>query len=291
MVLRIGGKNLSGASKRGELRAKFVFLITMLAFRFLRNVLHVNKRQTELLSRKSIKPVFIYPMRPFSLLNFPTSIPPTSKPVSLMNFSRYSTKTAPPPPPPPPADKNARGKAILNRISRIFTFSISSILVVGALGVAGLVVYLILSELFLPSGDTKTFNKAVKLIESNEQAQKALNFNPGERLRAYGEVPGDKWVRNRPVQSVRKKGADGKDHLLMRFHVESNSGKHASVVLEQIDTSFWSSEFAYIALELPSKHRMYIVEPKFSPNEYVPRSSGLGKSNGFLGLKWGPKKD
>lgn len=214
-----------------------------------------------------------------------------SKPASLLNFAKYSTKTAPPPPPPPPSDKNARGRAILNRISRVFTFSISSVLVVGALGVAGLVIYLILSELFLPSGDTKTFNKAVKLIEKNEQAQKALNFAPGERLKAYGEVPGDKWVRNRPVQSVRQRGADGKDRLVMRFHVESASGRHARVLLEQIDTSFWSSEFAYIALDLPSKHRIYVVDPKFLPLNYVPRSGALGKNNGFLGLKWGPKKD
>lgn len=213
------------------------------------------------------------------------------KPAALLNFAKYSTKTAPPPPPPPPSDKNARGKAILSRISRIFTFSISSLLVVGALGVAGLVVYLILSELFLPSGDTKTFNKALKLIEHNEVAQKTLNFAPGERLKAYGEVAGDKWVRNRPVQSVRKRGTDGKDRLVMKFHVQSDSGRHATVVLEQIDTSFWSSEFAYIALDLPSKHRIYVVEPKFLPQNYVPRSGGMGKNNGFLGLKWGPKKD
>ena len=46
----------------------------------------------------------------------------------------------------------------------------------GAAGVAILVVSLILSELFLPSGDTRTFNKAVRLIEENEQAQKRLYF-------------------------------------------------------------------------------------------------------------------
>lgn len=209
------------------------------------------------------------------------------KPSALLNFAKYSTKTAPPPPPPPPSDKNARGKALLSRISRIFTFSILSVLVVGALGVAGLVVYLILSELFLPSGDTRTFNKAVKLIEANENAQKALNFAPGERLKAYGEVAGDKWVRNRPVQSIRQRGSDGKDRLVMRFHVESASGRHASAVLEQVDTSFWSSEFAYLALELPNKHRIYVVDPKFAPKNYVPRAG----NSGFLGLKWGPKKD
>lgn len=215
---------------------------------------------------------------------------PAMKPISILNFAKYSTKTAPPPPPPPPSDKNAKGKALLSRITRTFTFSASSLMVIGALGVSGLVIYLILSELFLPSGDTKTFNKAVKLVEENEDAQKALGFSAGQRLKAYGEVASDRWVRNRPVQSVRQKGKDGKDHLAMRFHVESPSGRHGSVTLEQIDTSFWSSEFAYIALDLPTKKRIYVISPKFASSSYVPRN-GLGKGSGFLGLKWGPTKD
>lgn len=200
-------------------------------------------------------------------------------------FRSYSTATAPPPPP-PPHDKNAKGKQILSRLSRAFTFSLSSVIVVAATGVALLVVYLILSELFLPSGDTRTFNKAVKLVEKNETAQNLLDFNSGDRIKAYGEVPGDAWVRNRPVHSVRSKGQDGRDRLLMRFHVESDNGKHGSVTLEQVDTSFWSSEFAYIALDVAGSKRVYVVEPKFQSKSYVPKGG-----QGFLGVKWGPKKD
>lgn len=163
-------------------------------------------------------------------------------------------------------------------------------MVVGAVGLSGLVVYLILSELFLPSGETKTFNKALKLIEKSEAAQKALGFQSGDRLKAYGEGPGDRWVRNRPPQSIRLKGKDGKDHMAMRFHVEAPSGKHGRILLEQIDTSFWSLEFAYIALDVPQQKRVYVVEPRFPPLNYVPRS-GLSNGSGFLGVKWGPKKD
>lgn len=200
-----------------------------------------------------------------------------------------ATPPPPPPPPPPSGDKNAKGKLILNRISRAFTFLISSLMVVGASGVALLVVYLILSELFLPSGDTRTFNKAVKLVEKNEEAQKLLKFKAGERLKAYGETFGDKWVRNRPVQSVKSKTADGKDHLLMKFHVESDAGYHGTVSLDQVDESFWKAEFAYIALDTPnSSKRVYIVEPKFQSKNYVPTLNG---NDGFLGLKWGPKKN
>lgn len=231
------------------------------------------------------------PLASRSLITKNTSISTQYRsPIAVLKFHssrNYSTKA--PPPPPPPSDKNARGRAILSRISRIFTFSVSSVLVLGALAVSGLVVYLILSELFLPSGDTKTFNKAVKLIEKNEEAQRLLAFEPGHRLKAYGEVAGDQWVRNRPVQSVRQRGQDGKDRLVMRFHVESTSGRHGSVVLEQIDTSFWLSEFAYIALDIPGQKRIYIVGPKFASKNYVP-NGGVGSGSGFLGLKWGPKK-
>lgn len=209
--------------------------------------------------------------------------------IQLFQFRKYSTKTTPPPPPPPPRD--AKGLEILSKISRFATFSVSSLLVVGALGVSGLVIYLMFSELFLPSGETKTFNKALKVIETSKIAQEALNFPPGERLKAHGEVAGDKWVRNRPIQSARKKGPDGKDHMVIRFHVQSKAGKHATVLVEQIDTSFWTSEFAYIALDVFDGKRVYVVEPKFMPKNYVPRGSGIGSGNGFLGLNWGPKKD
>ncbi|RCK56151.1 Mitochondrial import inner membrane translocase subunit TIM21 [Candida viswanathii] len=208
--------------------------------------------------------------------------------VRSLRLHFYSTKTAPPPPPPPspPHDKNVKGKRLLNRISRAFTFSLSTLLVMGAAGVAILVVSLILSELFLPSGDTRTFNKAVRLIEDNEQAQKALVFPKGERLKAYGIVAADKWVRNRPVQSVKTKHKDGKDHLLMKFQVESDSGNYGVVTLEQVDNSMWSTEFEYIALDVPGFRRIYIIEPPAS--QMLPK---IGGGSGFLGLNWGPKKE
>ncbi|EGW34855.1 uncharacterized protein SPAPADRAFT_145402 [Spathaspora passalidarum NRRL Y-27907] len=199
----------------------------------------------------------------------------------------YSTKTAPPPPP-PSHDKNEKGKKLLNKITRAFTFSISSLLVLGAAGVALLVVYLILSELLLPSGDTRTFNKAVKLVEQNEAAQKLLDFPKGQRLKAHGMVSSDRWVRNRPVHGIKKTGKDGKDHLVMQFQVESDKGKYGIVTLEQIDNSYWSTEFAYIALDVPGSKRLYIIEPKFQAKNYLPK---LNSNSGFLGLKWGPKKD
>ncbi|KAG5421781.1 TIM21 [Candida metapsilosis] len=175
---------------------------------------------------------------------------------------RYSTKTAPPPPPHPPHphDKDYKGKRILNRITRAFTFSFSSLLVLGAAGIALLVIYLILSELLLPSGDTRTFNKAVKLVEQNEKAQQALGFPAGERLKAYGLVAADRWVRNRPVQSSKTRTKDGKDHLVMKFQVETSTGRTGVVTLEQVDNSWWNTEFEYMALDNWQRFRVFGIE-------------------------------
>lgn len=256
---------------------------------------HSMKMPLTATTRNSLRPASASIIRRLTILpyKFLNKTPFTTKsPINVIGIgitSRlYSTKTAPPPPPPPPQDKNAKGQKILNRISRAFTFSFSTLLVIGATGIAGLVVYLILSELFLPSGDTRTFNKAIKLVEKDENVRKLLHAEPGERLRAYGETTAGKWVRNRPVQSIRVQGQDGSDRLAMKFHVESKAGYHGSVSLEQIDKSFWRSDFAYIALDVAKHNRVYIIEPKFQPKKYVPRNSGEG---GFLGVKWGPKKE
>lgn len=212
--------------------------------------------------------------------------PVTRTGLNFIEFKhRYSTASAPPPP--TPIDKDAKGKLILNRINRAFTFSFATVLVVIGSAVAVLVLYLIFSELFLPTGDTRTFNKAVKLVEQSEKAQSALNFEAGTRLKAHGESHGGgNWVRNRPVHGLRSVGKDGKYHLLMKFHVKSDAGRHGTVVLEQIDNSFWSSDFAYIALDIAGEKRIWIIEPKWKSKDYVPK-----KGNGFLGLKWGPKNE
>ena len=223
---------------------------------------------------------------------FKLMVTPTAH-YSFLKSAFYSTSSTPPPkepfnhPAPPPHDKDAKGKVILNRATRAFTFSASTLMVIGASGVSILVLYLILSELFLPSGDTKTFNKAVKLIETNEEAQHLLRFEPGTRLKAHGEVSPDVWVRNRPPQSVKSRGKDGKARLFMKFVVETDNGDIGTVSLEQVDESFWKADFAYIALDVPGQKRLYIVEPKFQHKNYVPR---VGGKEGFLGLKWGPKK-
>ncbi|KAI5959558.1 TIM21 [Candida pseudojiufengensis] len=211
---------------------------------------------------------------------------------SILNIYRnYSLKDTPIPPQ-PPKDKNLKGKKILNRINRAFTFSLSTILVIFASAISLLVIYLILSELLLPSGDTRTFNKAVKIIENSKDAQTILNFPQGERLKAYGIVAADKWIRNRPVQSIKKRSTiDDKDHLFMQFQVETNQGKIGIVNLEQLDYTLFKTKFEYISLDVPGEKRIWVIEPEGLLRRQLMGNSSTRTGSGFLGLNWGPKKD
>jgi import inner membrane translocase subunit TIM21 len=155
----------------------------------------------------------------------------------------------------------------------------------GAAGLASLVVYLVVSEIFLPSGDTQVFNKAVNLIEKDPKAQEVLKLEPGDRLKAYGETGDNKWTRNRPIASTRRVDKSGKEHLFMRFHVESNQ-KHGSVQLETIQADVLHPEYSYIYLDVPGEKRHYIIAPP-KPKLFGQRD----QNSGFLGVKWGPKTE
>lgn len=182
-----------------------------------------------------------------------------------------------------PKDKAKESVPLWARIKTASTLAFATTVVVGAAGLASLVIYLVVSELVLPSGDTQVFNKAVSLIEKDAKAQQLLHLEPGARLKAYGETTDNKWTRNRPISSTRRMDKSGKEHLFMRFHVESKA-KHGSVQLETIQEDVLHPEYSYMYLEIPGEKRHYIIAP--------PKAKLLGSRDsnaGFLGVKWGPK--
>ncbi|ANZ74194.1 BA75_00326T0 [Komagataella pastoris] len=176
---------------------------------------------------------------------------------------------------------SSTGPSLFLRVKNAVTFTASTALVIGALGLAGISLYLLFSELFLPSGDTTTFNHAVTLVEKDPGAQKLLQIDPGTRLKAYGEATGDKWTRNRPLRTSRRIGKDGYERILMRFHVESDN-QVGIVSLEAVDKTVFDQEFAYVYLDVPGKKRHYIIAPQ------LPKKT---ENTGFLGVKWGPKSN
>lgn len=172
------------------------------------------------------------------------------------------------------------------RIKAFTTFTFSGILVIGATGLVGVVIYLIGAELFSPSGDTQIFNRAVSKIEDDEFARALLQCNDTadhkERLKAYGEIlTDDKWTRNRPISSTRRVDKEGKEHYFMRFHLESKK-KLGLVHIEAKESDInYQPDFVSMYLDVPGEKRYYVIKPKVS----------VVKPKGFLGVNWGPKRN
>ncbi|EDO15983.1 hypothetical protein Kpol_499p11 [Vanderwaltozyma polyspora DSM 70294] len=172
------------------------------------------------------------------------------------------------------------------RIKSFSTFTASGALVIGATGISTVVIYLILTELFSPSGDTQLFNRAVTLVEKDEIVRTLLQCddtdNKKERLKAYGELyADDKWTRNRPIASNKRIDKNGKEHYLMRFHVESKQ-KMGLVHIEAVESEKrYQPDFVSVYIDIPGEKRYYLIKPKI--NRIV-------RPKGFLGINWGPRK-
>lgn len=171
------------------------------------------------------------------------------------------------------------------RIKNATSFSLSALLVVGAVGVSTVVIYLIGSELFSPSGDTQLFNRAVSMVQKDKTVRELLQSNDtlyNERLKAYGElITHDRWTRNRPIVSKRRIDAEGNVHCFLRFHIESKK-KVGLVHCEALEKKGKIlPDFVSLYVDIPGEKRHFLIRPvlKKAP-----------KASGFLGLNWGPKK-
>lgn len=185
-----------------------------------------------------------------------------------------------------PRDKPKNKVSLWTKLKSFTTFTASGTLVIGAAGLSAVVIYLILSELFSPSGDTQIFNRSVSMIEKDEVARSLLQCHDTadskERLKAYGEsFTSDKWTRNRPIVSTTKFDKTGKAHHFMRFHVESKKTR-GLVHIEAVDSdNSYQPAFTSVYLDVPGESRHYLIKPKVHK---------IAKPSGFLGVNWGPKK-
>lgn len=185
------------------------------------------------------------------------------------------------------SDQRKKKLGLWPRIKAFASFTVSGALVIGASGLAGLVIYLIVSELFSPSGDTVMFNRAVSTVEADPNARKLLKCedteNSKERLKAYGELlTDDKWTRNRPISSTRRRGKDGKEHHYMRFHVESKQKLGLIHIEARESDKNYTPDIISMYMDVPGEKRYYFVKPQLSLKQ---------PQKGFLGVKWGPKKE
>ncbi|GMM32507.1 Tim21 protein [Martiniozyma asiatica (nom. inval.)] len=173
-------------------------------------------------------------------------------------------------------------------------FLLSSWLIIIAGGATMVTMYLIATELFSPSGETATYNRVVSMVESDETSLKLLGYTDddikqgGIRLKAYSDANADRWTRNRTVQGTKYTGTDGADHLFLRFFVESNY-KGGVIQVEAIEKNYIEQEIVYVSLDVPGQPRHYIVGGSLM--QRGKRALGMHDKNGFLGVKWGPKKE
>lgn len=173
------------------------------------------------------------------------------------------------------------------RIKAFTSFTIFGTLVIGAVGLSGIVLYLITSELFSPSGDTRLFNRSVSIVEKDEFSRTLLECNDTEdnkeRLKAYGDVyASDKWTRNRPATSQKRMDKSGKSHYSMRFNVESKK-RRGLVHVEAVDSDEnYQPDLISFYIDVPGEKRHYLIKPKLN---------NIVRPSGFLGVHWGPKRD
>lgn len=183
--------------------------------------------------------------------------------------------------------KSGKTPAIWPKVKAFTSFTASGTLVIGAAGLSVVVIYLILSELLSPSGDTQMFNRSVSLIEKDETARALLQCNDTveskERLKAYGEIfTSDRWTRNRPIVSTRKIDKNGKAHYFMRFHVESKK-RRGLVHIEAVESDKnYQPDFKSMYLDVAGEQRYYLIKPQLGT---------VAKPKGFLGVNWGPKRN
>ena len=182
-------------------------------------------------------------------------------------------------------DKKKAPSTLWPRIKSATSFSLNAVLVLGAVGVSTVVIYLIGSELFSPSGDTQLFNRAVSMVQKDKDVRAMLQSNDtlyNERLKAYGElITHDRWTRNRPIVSQRRVDAEGNVHCFLRFHIESKK-KVGLVHCEALEKKGKIlPDFVSLYVDIPGEKRHFLIRPKLKKTP---------KATGFLGLNWGPKK-
>ncbi|CAG8736776.1 3212_t:CDS:2 [Cetraspora pellucida] len=90
-----------------------------------------------------------------------------------------------------------------------------SVIVIGV-GVLGIILYYIVSELFGPKSSTKVFNESLEKIRNNQECQKFL----GTPIKGHGIPVPNSRLRNPRARLRDVINTDGTPHRIMQFYVE-----------------------------------------------------------------------
>lgn len=181
-----------------------------------------------------------------------------------------------------------------NKFKSMASFSFSTIVVFGAVGITGLGIYAIGQELFSSSGDTKLFNRSVNLIQNNLYCQKLLQCETSsEKLSANhlgngapSRFADNSWGnRNHPVTSSKRvDNKTGNIHYYMQYHVESKN-KEGLVYLQAIKNKETKKVDIHTLLLNVGSETFYVVDKSGRSNLKLRMGLGGGKYS-FLGYNW-----
>ncbi|CAG8514631.1 18632_t:CDS:2 [Acaulospora morrowiae] len=125
-----------------------------------------------------------------------------------------------------------------------------SIIIIG-IGLFGVILYIILTELFGSSGITKTFNESLEKIRSNPECQKIL----GTPMKGYGHSR--RRYRTARFQDVIN--SDGTPHRIMQFSVEG-SISNGKALLDMVKDDRGNWFINYLIVNVPGYGKTIFVE-------------------------------
>ncbi|KAF0497399.1 TIM21-domain-containing protein [Gigaspora margarita] len=129
-----------------------------------------------------------------------------------------------------------------------------SVIVIGV-GVLGVLLYYIISELFGPKSSTKVFNESLEKIRNNQECQKVL----GVPIKGHGNPVPNSRLRHPRARLQDVINTDGTPHRIMQFYVEG-SLTHGNALLDMVKDDQGNWVIKYLIVVVPGYGRRIYIE-------------------------------
>jgi import inner membrane translocase subunit TIM21 len=169
------------------------------------------------------------------------------------------------------SDLSGREKAA-RTTQQTFNFGM---VIVGVVMTGG-VGYFLYDAVFSTDSKVSHFNRAVDELKESPRVRELIG--PANKIKAYGDPTGNRWTRNRTINSTVTKDRSGRDNMLMHFYLEGPSGKgrvNVHMVRKEGEPHF---EYKVLKLDVPGHASVYLH------NTDAPTKGSSGFK--FLGATW-----
>ncbi|CAG8494172.1 3071_t:CDS:2 [Paraglomus brasilianum] len=141
-----------------------------------------------------------------------------------------------------------------------------------SIGICGTVFYLLINELFSPSGSTKVFGEALEKIRAHPQCQEDL----GTPIKGHGAPGYNRRQRSRRVRLHNVMKTDGTEHRVMTFYVEGPV-RYGMAYLDQVkdEEGNWKTESLVVDLPANRLHLARRIFVEYNRNEKALPKEGV----------------